>query len=170
MSYGAGPGAGGIRVRYGVGAGLFIGLLGLLMVALSLFAISWGKGDKTRFTDFTSDVHKSSPSSFPDFGVHLNYVYVSWLAYVLFAAVLVLTVLAGIPVPRTGPGNRFWRIGASLLAGIAAMIHSVTITYTFVGSGQTAGAGALLALFGYFVVMIAMVFGARRIVRMPGQP
>ena len=156
-------------VRYGVGAGLIIGLVGVVLVALSLFAVSWGKGDKTRFTDFTSAVHKAHPTSYRDFGVHLNYVYVSWLAYVLFAAVLVLTVLAGIPVPRTGLGNRFWRIGASLLAGIAAMIHSVTVTYTFVNTGQTAGFGALAALFGYFVVMIGMIFGARRIVQAPGR-
>lgn len=157
-------------VRYGVGAGLVLGLIGVVLVALSLFAVSWAKGPKTRFTDLTSEAHKADPTRFPDFGVHLNFVYISWLAYVLFAAVVVLTVLAGIPVPRTGVGNRFWRIGASLLAGVAATIHSVTVTYTFVNTGQTAGFGALSALFGYFVIMIGMIFGARRIVRPPGRP
>ncbi|MBE7188422.1 DUF2510 domain-containing protein [Jatrophihabitans endophyticus] len=156
-------------VRYGVGAGLVIGLVGVVLAALSLLVVPWASGDKSHFTDLTSAAHKANPTTFPDFGIHLYYVYVSWLAYVLLAAVAVLTVLAGIPVPRTGPGNRFWRIGASLLAGVAATAHSVTITYVYANSGHTAGFGALSALIGYFLVMVAMIFGARRIVTSPGR-
>ncbi len=152
------PGVG--RVRYAPGVGLLIGLIGLVAVALSLFALSWVKGNKGGFTDLSSAVRKAG-------GEHLNaafYLYAAWGGYVLFGVVLVLGLLALLPVPPSAAGNTFARIGAAVAAGVAAVLHIWTMHKLATGD-TVLHVGAWLGLLGYLAVLVATIVGARRVLR-----
>lgn len=146
-------------VRYAPGAGLVLGLLGLVGVALSLFALSWVDGSKGGFTDLSSAIRAAGSERVPNTAL---YLYGAWAGFALFGLAVVLTVLALVPIPSSAAGNTYARVGAAVVAGTAAVLHIWTMHK--VSSGDTVlHVGAWLGLLGYLVLLAATIVGARRV-------
>lgn len=146
-------------IRYAPGAGLAVAAVGLILAALSLFALDWADGSDGAFLDLSSRVRDAGSDAVNDNGI---YLYAAWLGFVLFGVTVVLTVLAGLPVPPTAAGNRYPRIVCSLVAGLAAVLHTVAVVHVFRGPADPQF-GAWLGVGGYLVVIVGMVLGARRV-------
>lgn len=149
------PGAA-AKVRLSVGATLFIGLFGWLLVALSLLGVPWySDGPGFNFFDLTDGAWNSSGGDF------LVRAYAAALGYLFLVGALLGVVLAGLPVPGRPGAATAWRIIASLGSGVAVVLHTVTVVKVFRGPADP-GVGAWLGVIGYFVVIVAMVIGHYR--------
>lgn len=153
--------AGGGQVSYRPGAGLACGVLGLLLLLLGLLALPWADASRSRFTDLSSGVRDAGSDAVDDLAL---YHYAAWLGFALLVLLLVLVVLSGVPLPRSSAGNSVARVIGALLAGLGLVLHVVTVTHVFRGPA-TPAFGAWVGAAGYVVLLVAMVLGARRVIR-----
>ncbi len=147
--------------RFGVGAGLAVSALGLVLVALNLFAFKWADVGQGTFLDLSSNVRRASGSG-GDTADKLARAYIGYLAFVLCGVTAVWAVLSGVPVPRSAFGNNMQRVVGTVIAGVAAVLHTLTVVRVFRGPSAPE-IGAWLAVVGYFISIVGMTLGARRI-------
>lgn len=147
--------------RYAPGLGLAVGAVGVLLVALSLFALKWADNSDGTFVDLGKAVRKIGSDDYPYLTA---YLYAAWLGFVLFAATVIFVLAAGLPLPRSRTGNIVPRVVGAVLAGAAAVLQTAAIVDVFKGPGDPQF-GAWLGVAGYLVVVVGMAIGARRIAR-----
>lgn len=149
------PRAPGGRLR--PGATLAVGLLGLLVAALSLFGVPWiSDGPGVNFFDISEGARNASGD-----GELLVRIYAAAGGFILFAIALAAVVLAGLPVPSHAAGASAMRVTATFVCGLAAVLHTVTVVRVFRGPA-TPDIGAWLGTIGYFIAIIGLVIGHYR--------
>src|SRR5699024_2538490 len=112
------------------GPGLLVGLIGLLCVLLSLFALNWADAAHGAFLDLSKAARAAGGDRYP---YETAYLYAVWAGFALFGLSVVLTLLAGLPFPRNAVGNSYSRIVGAVVAGGAAVLQTVTIVEVFAG-------------------------------------
>lgn len=147
-------------VRFAPGAALVVGLVGLVLVALSLLGLSWA--DHVSFLDIGRQARKASLSdattdSWLD-GV--PWLYVTSVGFVLLALAALWVVLAGIPAPNSYRGDLTQRTVATCICAVGAVLHTVTVVRMFRGPASP-DVGAWLGVVGYFVAIIGLIVGNR---------
>ncbi|GAB2455344.1 DUF2510 domain-containing protein [Jatrophihabitans fulvus] len=160
-AYGYGPPPGGAPIapfgpppRFGPGPGLVVGLVGVVCAALSLLGLKWVDVDRGSFLDLSSGLRDRDLPDGADAGDTIAYYYGAWAGFVLLVLVLIAVLAAGVPVPSTSASAQ--RVIGSLLAGLAAVLHTVT-TSRF----SDLEFGAYLGAVGYFVCIVGFVIGVR---------
>lgn len=144
-------------VRLLPGATLGIGLLGVLLVALSLLGVPWvTDGPGVSFLDLSEAARDADGSE-----ETVVWVYAVAGGFLLLAGALVGVVLAGTPLPGRPGAVTAWRIVASAGCALAVVLHTVTVVRVFRGPASP-DIGAWLGIAGYFVVIGAMVLGHYR--------
>lgn len=147
--------AAGVRLR--PGATLGIGLLGVLLVALSLLGVPWTtEGPGFSFLDLSEASRDADGSE-----ETVVWAYAVAGGFLLLAGALVGVVLAGTPLPGRLGAATGWRILASAGCALAVVLHTVTVVRTFRGPASPE-IGAWLGVAGYFVIIAAMVIGHYR--------
>lgn len=138
------------------GATLGVGLLGLVVVALSLFGVPWiSDGPGANFFDISDNARNAGGGEF------LVRAYAAAGGFLLFAMALVAVVLAGIPVPPRLSATSFTRVIATCVCALAAVLHTVTVVRLFRGPASP-DVGAWLGTVGYFIAIIALTIGHYR--------
>ncbi|GAA5156595.1 hypothetical protein GCM10023340_44900 [Nocardioides marinquilinus] len=155
---GFGPASG---VRHQPGAGLAVGVLGLLLVVLGLFALPWADVDPSRFTDLSSTLRDAGSDGVQGLDDWVVYLYGAWAGYLLLALGLVGLTLGCVPLPPTAGGNGAMRMVLAVVAGIAASAHMLLVDQLFPGDLDPEVA-AYLPVAGYVLLVVAAVLGARR--------
>lgn len=156
----AGPwaaGGAGPRERFGPGLGLGLGLLGLLLVVLSLFALKWADASHGGF----ADLHKSAshyPSGIPAADTMVK-IYAAYAAYLLLVLALIGGVLVGLGV---GARRATLQVVVAVIAGVACVYHAFVVERLFRGP-TSPQFGAWLGVIGYLVLIAGVALGARRL-------
>ncbi len=144
-------------VRLLPGATLGVGLLGVLLVALSLLGVPWTtEGPGAGFLDLHETAREADGSV-----ETVLWLYAVAGGFLLLAGALVGVVLAGTPLPSRPGAATGWRIVVSAGSALAVVLHTVTVVRVFRGPA-TPGLGAWLGIVGYFVIVGAMVLGHYR--------
>jgi len=160
------PGAPGPQpvVAYRPGTGLALGLLGVLLTALSLIVVPWGEGDDNRFTDVSGALRDAGSAAVDD--VFL-YTYGAWAAFGFLLVGAVLVVMACVPLPASAAGNTYARVLGAGVTGLAAMLHGYFLQQLYPGD-LAPELGAWLGLAGFLLSGVGMVVGARRVLLTTG--
>lgn len=153
-------------VAYRPGTGLAVGLLGVLLTALSLLAVPWGEGDDSGFTDVSAALRDAGSSAVNDL---LLYTYGAWAAFGLLLVSALLVVMACLPLPASAAGNTYARVVGAGVTGLAAMLHGYFLQQLYPGD-LAPGVGAWLGLAGFLLSGAGMVVGARRVLLTAGDP
>lgn len=142
-------------LRYRPGVGLALGLVGLVLVALSLFVLKWVDADKGGFLDLSSALRDASSDPLDQ---PLAYAFGTWAGFALAGVSAVLVLLAGIPIPATRGPQQVWRIAGAVVAGAGAVLQT-----TLVALFPEVEAGAWLGVAGFLVVCVGMIAGPHRV-------
>jgi hypothetical protein len=140
------------------GVGLAVGIAGLVLVALSLFVLNWADVDDSTFLKLSEGVRDASGDGID----RVISTYAGFGGFVLFGLAAVSVLLAGVPIPATRAGATYNAIVGTVICGGAAVYQAAAITRLFRGPAS-AEIGAWLGVIGYFVIVVGMVIGARRV-------
>lgn len=146
-------------VRYRPGAGLPVGLAGLALLALSLFAMRWVDGDGGMFGQVSRAIRSAGSARVAD---PLLFAYGSWGAFALAGLTAVFVLVAGVPLRPTTAGNTVPRVVGAVVAGGSAIVHALFVVDLFAGP-VSPQPGAWLGVAGYLLAGAGITLGARRI-------
>ena len=157
---GARPAARHVRpaIRYRPGAGLAVATGGLVIVALSLFVLKWVDADDGTFLKLSEAVRDAGGDGVD----RVISTYAGFGGFVLFGLAAVWVLLAGVPIPATRGGATYHAIIGTVICGGAAVYQAAAITRLFRGPASPE-IGAWLGVVGYFVIVVGMVIGTRRV-------
>lgn len=132
-------------------AGVSMAGVGVLLAALSLYALDWADGATA------GDVRDGLPDPLPDglpFADVVSFTYVRWggLLFLLGAAIALIAVALAIS-RRDGSAVRV--LGA-VVVGTAAILHTVAVVRLFRGPGADPAFGAWLGTVGFLTVALGL--------------
>lgn len=152
-STGTAPHASGPRTTSWVGVG--IAGVGLLLAALSLYALDWVDG--TSIGDLRDGLPDTLPDGLPLADV-LSLNYLRWGGLLLLLGVIAALLAVGVAVSRRdGDGARL--LGAAV-AGTAAALHTITVVRLFRAPGADPAVGAWLGTIGFLAVAVGLAIAA----------
>jgi hypothetical protein len=146
------------RERYVPGVGLAVAIAGLVIVALSLFVLEWADGEGSTFWKLSEAVRDAGGDGIDT----VIATYAGFAGFVLFGLAAICVLLAGVPIPATRGGATYNAIIGTVICGGAAVYHAAAVTRAFRGPASPE-IGAWLGVVGYFVIVVGMVIGARRV-------
>lgn len=135
--------------------GVSIAGVGLLLAALSLYALDWADGASV------GDLRDGLPDTLPDglpFADVLSLTYLRWGGLLLLLGVVVALVAVGVAISRRdGDGARL--LGA-VVAGTAAALHTITVVRLFRAPGVDPAIGAWVGTIGFLAVVVGLAIAA----------